>query len=47
MRKIGFKALAALLTMGRHAKRPINSTLAIAIISTMVTFGLVALYLTR
>lgn len=44
MRKIGFKALTAILTIGRHSKKHINWTLAIAIFSTIVTIGLVALY---
>ncbi len=45
MRKIGFKALVAILTIGRRSKRHIDWTLAIAIFSTIVTVGLVALYL--
>jgi hypothetical protein len=45
MRKIGFKALAAILTLGRRSKRHVDWTLAIAIFSTIVTIGLVALYI--
>ena len=46
MRKIGFKALTALLTIGRYSKKHISWTLAIAIaiFSTIVTIGLIALY---
>ena len=43
MRKIGFKAFAAILTAGRHSKRHANWT--IAIFSTIVTIGLIALYI--
>jgi hypothetical protein len=45
MRKIGFKALAAILTISRHSKQHIDWTLAVAIFSTIVTIGLVALYI--
>jgi hypothetical protein len=45
MRKIGFKAVGALLTLRRHSRRHINWTLSIAVFSTLVTIGLVALYL--
>ena len=44
MRKIGFKALIAILTIGRHSKKHVDWTLAIAIFSTIVTVGLIALY---
>jgi len=44
MPKIGFKAFAAILTAGRHSKRHANWTLSIAIFSTIVTIGLIALY---
>jgi hypothetical protein len=44
MRKIGLKALAAILTVGRRSKRHVDWTLAVAIFSTIVTIGLVALY---
>jgi hypothetical protein len=44
MRKIGFKALTTILTVGRYSKKHIDWTLAIAIFSTIVTIGLVALY---
>jgi hypothetical protein len=45
MRKIGFKAFGTLLTLRRHSRRHINWTLSIAVFSTLVTIGLVALYL--
>jgi hypothetical protein len=45
MRKIRFKALAAILTIRRHSKQHIDLTLAVAIFSTIVTIGLVALYI--
>jgi hypothetical protein len=44
MRKIGLKALTAILTVGRRSKRHIDWTLVVAIFSTIVTVGLVALY---
>lgn len=44
MRKIGFKALTAILTIGRRSKNHVDWTLAIAIFSTIVTIGLIALY---
>jgi hypothetical protein len=45
MRKIGFKALSAVLTIGRRSKRHVDWTLAIAIFSTIVTLSLIALYI--
>ena len=45
MRKIGFKAIATLLTLGRHSKRRANWTVSIAVFSTLVTIALVVLYL--
>jgi hypothetical protein len=45
MRKIGFKAFGTLLALRRHSRRHINWTLSIAVFSTLVTIGLVALYL--
>jgi hypothetical protein len=45
MGKSGLKAARALLALGRHSKRHANWTLSIAILSTLVTVGLVALYL--
>jgi hypothetical protein len=45
MRKIGFKALTAVLTIGRRSKKHIDWTLAIAIFSTIVTLSLIALYI--
>jgi hypothetical protein len=44
MRKTGLKALATLLIAGGRARRRINWTLWIAIVSTIVTLGLVVLY---
>ena len=44
MRKIGFKAITAILTIGRGSKQHIDWTLTIAIFSTIVTIGLIALY---
>jgi hypothetical protein len=44
MRKIGFKALTAILTIGRRSKIHVDWTLTIAIFSTIVTVGLIALY---
>jgi hypothetical protein len=44
MRKSGFKALTAILTIGRRSKMRVDWTLAIAIFSTIVTIGLIALY---
>jgi hypothetical protein len=45
MGKIRFKALAAILTIRRHSKQHVDWTLAVAIFSTIVTIGLVALYI--
>ena len=45
MRKIGFKALAAILTVGSRSKRHMDWTLVVAIFSTIVTISLVALYI--
>jgi hypothetical protein len=45
MRKIGFKALTAVLTIGRRSKKHVDWTLAIAIFSTIVTLSLIALYI--
>jgi hypothetical protein len=45
MRRIGFKAIGALLAFRRHSRRHVNWTLTAAIVSTLVTLGLVALYL--
>jgi len=47
MRKINYKALAALLTIGRGSKSHIDWTLAIAVLSTIVTIGLVLLYVLK
>jgi hypothetical protein len=44
MRKTGLKALFTLLLAGRHARRPTNWTLSIAILSTVLTVGLVVVY---
>jgi hypothetical protein len=45
MRRVGLKALTAILTIGRRSKRHIDWTLLIALFSTVVTVGLVALYI--
>jgi hypothetical protein len=45
MQKIGFKALSAVLTIGRRSKKHVDWTLAIAIFSTIVTFSFIALYI--
>jgi hypothetical protein len=45
MRNIGFKALTAVVTIGRHSKKHIDWTLAITIFSTLVTLSLIALYI--
>jgi hypothetical protein len=45
MRKVGLKALTAVLTIGRRSKKHIDWTLLIAIFSTIVTLSLIALYL--
>jgi hypothetical protein len=45
MRKIGFKALTAVLTIGRRSKKHIDWTLATAIFSTIVTLFLITLYI--
>ncbi|MGD0848800.1 hypothetical protein [Bradyrhizobium sp.] len=44
MRKISFKALTAVLMIGRRSKKHIDWTLAIAIFSTIVTLSLITLY---
>jgi hypothetical protein len=44
MRKINYKALMAILTIGSRSSKHIDWTLAIAIFSTMVTVGIVLLY---
>jgi hypothetical protein len=44
LRKIGLKALAAILTVGQRSKKHPDRTLAVAVLSTVVTIGLVALY---
>ncbi len=44
MRKINYKALTAILSIGRRSKKQIDWTLTIAIFSTIVTVGLVLLY---
>jgi hypothetical protein len=43
--KIGFKALSAVLTIGRRSKKHVDWTVAIAIFSTIVTFSFIALYI--
>jgi hypothetical protein len=44
MRKTGFKALAAILMIGRRSKKRVNWTTVIAVFSTIVTLSLIALY---
>ena len=44
MRKIGYKALTAILTVRRRSKQHVDWTLVIAFFSTIVTIGLVLLY---
>lgn len=44
MRKMGLKALTAILTIGRRSRKHVDWTLAIAIFSTIVTVALIALY---
>src|ERR1700739_4639991 len=44
MRKIVFKALTVVSTIGRGSKKHVDWTLAIAIFSTIFTLSLVALY---
>ncbi len=44
MRKMGLKALTAILTIGSRSGKQLDWTLAIAIFSTIVTAALVALY---
>ena len=45
MGKSGLKAVRALMALGRHPKRHASWTLPVAIFSTLITIGLVALYL--
>jgi hypothetical protein len=45
MRKVGFKALAAISIVGRRSKKRVDWTMAIAIFSTIVTLSLIALYI--
>jgi hypothetical protein len=47
MRKIGFKVLTEVLTIGRRSRKHVDWTLSIAIFSTMITAGLIALYVLR
>jgi hypothetical protein len=44
MRKVGFKALAAISTFGRRSKKHVDWTMVIAVFSTIVTLSLIALY---
>jgi hypothetical protein len=44
MRKIGLKALTAILTIGRYSRRHVDWTWTITVFSTFVTVALVALY---
>jgi hypothetical protein len=45
MAKSGLKAVRALMVLGRRSKHHVNWTLSVAIFSTLVTIGLVAIYL--
>jgi hypothetical protein len=45
MKTIGLKALAAALMLGRRSKQHVDWTLLIAILSTIVTLSLIAIYL--
>jgi hypothetical protein len=45
MGKVGLKAVRALMTLGRRPKRHANWTLSVAVFATLITIGLVALYL--
>ena len=45
MAKSGLKAVRALIALGRHPKRHADWTLSVAIFATLITIGLVALYL--
>jgi hypothetical protein len=47
MGKSAFKAIGVLLALRRHSKQHANWTLSIAVLSTLVTVGLFALYLMR
>jgi hypothetical protein len=47
MGKSALKAIALLLALGRRSRQHANWTLSIAVLSTLVTIGLVALYLIR
>lgn len=47
MGKSALKAIGVLLALGRRSKQHANWTLSIAVLSTLVTIGLVALYLMR
>jgi hypothetical protein len=44
MKRIGLKALAAVLTIGRRSRKHLDWTLLVTISSTIVTFSLIALY---
>jgi hypothetical protein len=45
MKRIGLKALVAILTIGRRSRKHVDWTLLIRIFSTIVTLSLVALYI--
>jgi hypothetical protein len=44
MKRVGLKALAAVLTIGRRSGKHLDWTLLITIFSTIVTLSLIALY---
>jgi hypothetical protein len=45
MKKFGFKALTAILTIGRRSRRHVDWTRMIILFSTIVTIALVVLYI--
>jgi Tfp pilus assembly protein PilX len=45
MGRSGIRAISELLALRRHARRHANWTLSVALISTLVTITLIALYL--
>jgi hypothetical protein len=44
MKRIGLKALVAILTIGRRSRKHVDWTLLITIFSTIVTLSLIAYY---
>lgn len=47
MRNIGFKTLTTLLAMSRRSRRHVDATLAVVILSTIVTLSLIVIYLSQ